>query len=44
MKTIISFFKIWFSLIPECWNDAKIKNYNPFKESFKDFVDKDAEI
>jgi len=36
MKIIFTFFKIWFGMISECWQDAKIINDKKVREAFRD--------
>lgn len=39
MKILITFLKLWFGMISECWQDAKIINDKKCQQTFKDLCD-----
>lgn len=39
MKVLFTFFKLWFGMISECWQDAKIINDKDLQETLKSFED-----
>jgi hypothetical protein len=37
MKTLYYFFTLWFGMVRECWEDAKIMNDKSFKQLLSEF-------
>lgn len=37
MRILFTFFRLWFGMISECWQDAKIINDKELQETFRKF-------